>query len=72
MSYCRFQNTSADLYDCVEALSNMQMFLDEDDDCDEEILSEEERQASKDMYRYCLEYIKQYKRVQQNTMDKTY
>ena len=42
MSYCRFQNTSADLSDCMEHL-----FTDD--------LSEEEERARKSLIRKCKE-----------------
>jgi hypothetical protein len=34
MSYCRFENTSGDLYDCYEALQDG---IDEDEMSDEEV-----------------------------------
>ena len=50
MSYCRFENTLADLRDCESALS-------EGDDDD---MSEEEEKAKKRLIRLCIEIAKDY------------
>ena len=45
MSYCRFQNTNKDLYDCVTALEEMNNPGDD--------LSNEEYTALRSMFRNC-------------------
>ena len=47
MSYCRFENTCADLEDCLQALR-----------CEEE-LSDYEAQAAKKMFRQMMEFCKE-------------
>ena len=50
MSYCRFENTSGDLYDCVTALEEVGSFEELD-------LSEREADAAEGMLRLCQRYI---------------
>lgn len=49
MSYCRFQNTLTDLYDCQEALED---FINNDENV---ISSDEERRKAKDLIEVCRE-----------------
>ena len=49
MSYCRFHNTLADLYDCVNALED---FLDNDENV---ISSDDERRKAKKLIELCHE-----------------
>lgn len=49
MSYCRFNNTLADLFDCENALED---FLDNDENV---ISSEEERRKAKRLIQLCHE-----------------
>ena len=51
MSYCRFQNTRADLEDCVEALEDIDFNLDE--------LSREERSAADALIQLCIRVAQQ-------------
>ena len=44
MSYCRFQNTKSDVYDCINALE------------ENKISSEEEKEAAKRMFKSILKY----------------
>lgn len=48
MSYCRFQNTSKNFLDCVDALNEI---------WDEKELSDEELKAAKIIRKKCDEYI---------------
>ena len=48
MSYCRFQNTRGDLYDCIEALNNG------------EPMSRDETLAARELARLCREYLESY------------
>ena len=50
MSYCRFQNTSHDLQDCIDALENY--------DGEEDKLSKAEYDASVTMREQCETYIR--------------
>jgi hypothetical protein len=51
MSYCRFQNTLGDLYDCKEALEEL------DQDPDIARLSEDELRAAKALLQTCADII---------------
>lgn len=53
MSYCRFENTKSDLFDCVVALENI---LD-DGVCD---LANSEKNCADGMYLLCQRYIDAY------------
>ena len=54
MSYCRFQNTSNDLQDCIDSLDN----FDASEEEGLSSLSENERRAAEDMYQQCETYIR--------------
>lgn len=56
MSYCRFQNTSLDLRDCVEAMQEAY-------DLPELDLSREELQSLKWMRRLCEEFLEESERL---------
>ena len=57
MSYCRFENTSDDLLDCVNAMQEA-CTLDELD------LSEYESSAMKRMRKLCERFLEEYERLQ--------
>ena len=57
MSYCRFQNTSEDLQDCIDALDNYDEELVEDEDGLTN-LSNNERRAAEDIRQQCETYIR--------------
>ena len=57
MSYCRFQNTSKDLQDCIDALDNYDEELVEDEDGLTN-LSNNERRAAEDLRQQCETYIR--------------
>jgi len=58
MSYCRFQNTSHDLSDCIEALEEMSEALyDDESDSDQTSLSAEEEQARRWMIELCESFL---------------
>ena len=57
MSYCRFQNTSKDLQDCIDALDNYGDDLVEDEDGLTN-LSNNERRAAEDIRQQCETYIR--------------
>ena len=57
MSYCRFQNTSKDLQDCIDALDNYDEELVEDEDGLTN-LSNNERRAAEDIRQQCETYIR--------------
>jgi hypothetical protein len=59
MSYCMFENTKSDLFDCVCKLSEML-------GADENTLSPSEDENCKQMYRLCLEYIELYEQLTKN------
>jgi len=50
MSYCRFQNTSIDLQDCIYAMDT----VDSVDDLD---LSNDEQRAFDRMYQLCQDFV---------------
>ena len=54
MSYCRFQNTSDDLSDCVEALADMESI---------EQLPDDERRAAARMYKNAQQFIEDYENL---------
>jgi len=56
MSYCRFENTSHDLHDCVYAMEEAQTLKDLD-------LSETEMRDLKFMRALCLRYLKEIDRL---------
>lgn len=49
MSYCRFNNTRLDMYDCLNAIGEIQ-------DGEESKLSEHEADAGEDMFKAILEF----------------
>ncbi len=51
MSYCRFENTSGDLQDCLEALQEDKLTKDS---------SRSEIRAAEDIYEIAREYIREY------------
>jgi len=58
MSYCRFQNTSSDLLDCITALQEMTEALYSDDPSEEEtVLSREEETYRRRLEVLCREYL---------------
>ena len=57
MSYCRYQNTSKDLQDCIDALDNYDEELVEDEDGLTN-LSNNERRAAEDLRQQCETYIR--------------
>lgn len=57
MSYCRFENTSRDLQDCVEALEELA------DDDEAQPLSASERQAADWMVKLCRRYLEAHSMV---------
>lgn len=56
MSYCRFQNTSIDLDDCVRVLEDTYDFEDLD-------LSRDEARAMRYMASLCKEFLDNYERL---------
>lgn len=54
MSYCRFQNTSKDFLDCVDALNEV---------WDEAELSTEEFEAARTIREKCDEYIEEFDKL---------
>lgn len=56
MSYCRFQNTLNDLRDCVSALEELALDLEEGTDNNNE-LSTDEASAAREMERLCNKYV---------------
>ena len=59
MSYCRFENTKSDLYDCVNAL--------EEDGLND--LSEMEKRSAENMYWLCQQYIDAYEEAKEYEND---
>lgn len=57
MSYCRFQNTSNDLLDCVNAMQEEETLQDLD-------LSEEELRAMVRMVKLCGRFVEEYERLE--------
>ena len=53
MSYCRFENTLSDFYDCLDNLDN--------------INSESEKRAAKSLYEAATEYIERYEEIEDET-----
>lgn len=56
MSYCRFENTSADLADCITAMEEVESVAEMD-------LSEYELDALKRMERQCQEFFEHIERL---------
>ena len=59
MSYCRFQNTSGDLQDCIDSLEN----YDSEEDKGYKNLSKEEKRKADEMREQCETYIRIYDEV---------
>lgn len=62
MSYCRFENTSDDLLDCVNAMQEA-CTLDELD------LSDEENRSMNRMRKLCERFLEEYERLQNTDSD---
>jgi len=58
MSYCRFQNTSIDLQDCIYA-------LDTADSVDDLNLSNDEQHAFDRMYQQCHDFMASYEMLKE-------
>lgn len=56
MSYCRFENTSSDFQDCINALNEIN-----EGEC--EALSSMEYSAAARMYRMCEEYMEAFEEM---------
>jgi hypothetical protein len=63
MSYCRFENTSRDLYDCVNALADLDSL--NLDDLKEE-LGRREFDKAQGMYDFCQDYIATWEQIEEN------
>lgn len=61
MSYCRFENTSSDLQDCLDAM--------EEPDFDTSEFSTYEQDAYDSMFEQCQEFIKRYTEIEEETID---
>jgi len=57
MSYCRFENTSDDLFDCLNAMQDASTLEIMD-------LSEEETRSMNRMRRLCERFLEEYERLQ--------
>jgi len=57
MSYCRFENTSNDFEDCLDALYN----IETKEDLDE--LSTSEKRHLKKLYKQAQKYVEQYENI---------
>lgn len=55
MSYCRFENTSQDLEDCVEALAQIESFDD---------LSKSEKRFCEKMYEQCQTFMNLFEQIE--------
>jgi len=63
MSYCQFENTSVDLYCCVEALK---IARDQDETLEQFIesrTSEHEQRAVQEMYALCIDFVSTYEEL---------
>ena len=58
MSYCRFENTSKDLQDCVSAMDDAYILADMD-------LSKTEMRSMQRMRELCQEFLDHYERLEQ-------
>jgi hypothetical protein len=56
MSYCVFENTSGDLDQCLNKMSDAR-------DIDDLDMNEYEQRAFRDMYKQCQEYIVRYREL---------
>ena len=62
MSYCRFENTNADLFDCVESMKE----VDEVGDLN---MNEYEQDAFRSMYEKCKQFITEFERLSAEFID---
>ena len=63
MSYCRFENTSVDLYRCVE---DLKIAIDQDETLEQFIesrSSEHEQRAVREMYALCIDFVSTYEEL---------
>lgn len=67
MSYCRFSNTSNDLFDCIAALTRI---ADEEESWDD--LSHEEQQAALKMRDRCEDFIDLLEEIQRDISNENY
>ena len=56
MSYCVFENTSGDLGQCIDKMSDAR-------DIDDLDMNEYEQRAFRDMFKQCQEYIVRYREL---------
>ena len=62
MSYCKFENTSIELTQCVDAMENANDIEDLD-------LSSYEQDAFREMYTLCKAYINEFDRIEEESME---
>lgn len=62
ISYCKFENTSNDLAQCLDAMTEANSI----DDLD---LNQYEQEAFRTMYDMCKEYVAEYKRLAEEFID---
>ncbi len=62
MSYCKFENTSIDLSQCVTAMENAR-------DVDGLDLNSYEQDAYLEMYALCKAYISEFERIEEESME---
>ena len=62
MSYCKFENTSIELTQCVDAMENAR-------DMDDLDLNLYEQDAYLEMYALCKAYIGEYERIAEESME---
>lgn len=62
MSYCKFENTSNDLGQCLDAMEEANSI----DDLD---LNQYEQDAFRSMYDMCKQYVEEYKRLAAEFID---
>jgi len=62
MSYCRFENTSYDLQDCIDALEN----FDSDPDRGYNNLTSREKRKADEMREQCETYIRIHDEITEN------
>ena len=64
MSYCKFENTSIELTQCVTAMENAR-------DMDDLDLNSYEQGAYLEMYALCKAYINEFDRIEEESMEGT-
>ena len=62
MSYCKFENTSIELTQCVDAMENAR-------DMDDLDLNSYEQDAFREMYALCKAYINEFDRIEEDSME---